>query len=229
MTDGGAIVRRLLMFVDATGYGRSVGRRQEAIQNGLVKVLDEAAARTGLRRAEWARQPAGDGELSVLPPDEPEDRVVESFPQELAAALRRHNRDLRDEAKLRLRLAVHYGPARPAVNGHTGAGPVTVSRLCDSEPLRAALARSGADLAVVFSRQIFNDTILQEHTDLEPGRLRKVRVLVKEFDEEAWIWIPGHDSSAFPAADPALEAGRPARGDGFHRGVTIDARSIAPE
>jgi hypothetical protein len=195
-------MRRLLLSVDAKGYGGATGRRQEKIQGGLLGVLDEAAGRAGLARRGWTRQPGGDGELAILPDTEPEPRVVEDFPRALASALHTHNRDLRPEFRLRLRLAVHHGVTFAASNGHAGAGPVAVSRLCDSQTLKDALAESGADLAVVYSRQVFDDTIRQELTGLRPEELREIRVAQKEFDEPAWIWIPGHDVHALPLPLP---------------------------
>ncbi|QXJ21187.1 toll/interleukin-1 receptor domain-containing protein [Actinomadura graeca] len=196
-------MRRLLLSVDAKGYGGATDRRQERMQVDLLAVLDEAAERTGLSRSGWTRQPGGDGELAILPDTEPEARVVEDFPRALAGALRARNRDVRPELRLRLRLAVHHGVTLDAPNGHAGAGPVAVSRLCDSRPLKDALAASGADLAVIYSRQVFADTIRQERTGLGPKELREVRVVQKEFDEPAWMWIPGHDVHALvlPASD----------------------------
>ncbi|TDD93938.1 toll/interleukin-1 receptor domain-containing protein [Actinomadura rubrisoli] len=189
--------------MDAKGYGGATDRGQEKIQDGLLQVLDEAAGRAGLRRRGWTRQPGGDGELAILPDTEPEPRVVEDFPRALAAALHARNRDLRPG--LRLRLAVHHGMTFTASNGYAGAGPVAVSRLCDSPVLKDALAASGADLAVIYSRQVFADTIRQEHTGLRPGELREVRVAQKEFDEPAWIWIPGHDVHALTLPEPDPE------------------------
>lgn len=193
MADEGRVERRLLLSVDARGYGSAPGWMHGEIQRGLLEVLDGAAREAGLRREAWVRQGAGDGELAVLPLEEPEVRVVERFPREMKDALLRLNRGRTDEARLRLRLAVHFGTAKPGPMGYEHAGPVVVSRLCDSEPLKRVLAASGADLAVVFSRQIHTDTIQSGLTLLNPAELHRVRVRNKEFDEDAWIWVPGCD------------------------------------
>jgi MinD-like ATPase involved in chromosome partitioning or flagellar assembly/tetratricopeptide (TPR) repeat protein len=184
---------RLLLAVDAVGYAGSTDHQQVAIHEGLLKVMDDAADRAGLNRSQWFTQSTGDGELSILPVTEPEPRVADDFVRHLHAALRRHNRDLTGNRRLRLRLAIHYGTAIPGPNGLRGSDPLIASRLCDSPHLRAALAMSGADLAVILSRQLFEDTIVQEHTSLDPGDFRKARIQVKEFDDDAWIWVPGHD------------------------------------
>lgn len=204
VAEGDDFARRLLVSVDASGYGRSNDREQGEIQKGLLRVLDDAAERAGLWRGAWLRQQAGDGELSILPQNEPEARVADDFVRHLLAALRRHNRGL--TKPLRLRLAVHHGVAIPAPNGHRGAGPVVVSRLCDAAPLKRALEVSGAELAVILSRQVFTETVAQEHTSLDPAIFREVRVRAKEYDDSAWIWIPDHDVHGLDLRPPP---GRP--------------------
>jgi hypothetical protein len=239
LAEGDDFERRLLLSVDAKGYGASTDRWQAMIQQGLLKVLDEAAERAGLNRAGWLKQGAGDGELSILPTTEPEPRVADDFVRNLKTALHRHNRDLTGTKRLRLRLAVHYGIAIEGPNGHRGAGPVVVSRLCDCPQLKAALATSGADLAVIVSRQVFTETIVEEHTSLEPGTFRKVRVQMKEYDDDAWIWVPDHDVHKLDLPDgpasPADTSGPPSGaadrgaatgGSGNFTGASIRAGTV---
>jgi hypothetical protein len=211
MVEGDEFERRLLLSVDAKGYGKGTGRRHGIVQKALVKVLDDAAERAGLARADWQRQPGGDGELAVLPSSEREPRVVDDFIRHLLAALRRNNRDATPEQRLRLRAAVHFGPTMPEVNGFKGSGPVVVSRLCGCRPLRDALEATGTDLAVILSDQVFRDTVVQEHTSLEASDFVRVRVREKEYDDTAWILVPGHDVHALrlPADDTAAEADPP--------------------
>ncbi|TDD21868.1 hypothetical protein E1287_40265 [Actinomadura sp. KC06] len=208
MTRGGDFSRRLLLSVDVMGYGSVSDLRQRDIHRALLAALDEAAERAGLERAGWHRQVAGDGELSVLPPDESEPRVVDGFVHQLAATLRRVNGDA-VEGRLRLRLAIHYGTAVPGSTGYNGRGLVEVSRLCDSAPLRSALLRSKADLAVILSRQVFRDVVLGEHTSLNPSRFREVMVREKEFAEEAYLLIPGFDVHQLEPSDLEGPSGAP--------------------
>ncbi|WP_314174766.1 hypothetical protein [Streptomyces winkii] len=209
MADEERVERRLLLSVDARGYGSAPDWMHEEIQRGLLGVLDVAAKEAGLRRDAWDTQGAGDGELAVLPLEEPEVRVVERFPRELKRALLRHNRGRSDETRLRLRMAVHFGTAKPGSNGYKHAGPVVVSRLCDIEPLKRTLVASGADLAVVFSRTIYNDTVKSGLALLDSPELRQVRARNKEFDEDAWIWVPGYDVRALDLEDAPEEGTRP--------------------
>jgi hypothetical protein len=194
VTRGESFGRRLLVSMDAKSYGRGDDQQHGAIQTGLLAVADVAAEHAGLERSAWDRQSLGDGELAVLPVTEAEPRVVDDFVRELAAALADHNYDLRSESRLRLRVAIHHGVAIPADNGYRGQGVVVVSRLVDSEPIRAALVgQDRANLAVILSRQVYTDTIVQRHTSLTHQEFRRVQVVHKEFTDEAWLRLPGYD------------------------------------
>ena len=178
---------RILISIDAQGYGRSDDRRQAAIQSALLDLLDGAAARAMLARDTWARQPAGDGELCVLPEQESEPRVVDDLVRELSSLLTRHNEGLPASARLRLRMAIHHGVAMPAANGFSGQGVVVVSRLVDSRALRAVQQASDSDLVVILSRRVFLDIVVQRHTSLRATDFRKVRVRNKEYVEDCLL------------------------------------------
>jgi hypothetical protein len=204
--------RRPLLSVDARGYGAADGRRQVAIQRGLIDLLDDSAEAAGLRRSAWERQKAGDGELAVLPADEPENVLIDDFVRALTDRVADYNEDRRDEARMRLRLAIHNGIVEPAANGYAGAGVVVVSRLCDAAQAKAlqdALPEAG--LVVVLSNRVFVDTVTQGHTALRPARFRKVRVRVKEYQDDAWLHVPDRDIRAVDLDEPAQSTSPPAQ------------------
>ncbi|OLT26520.1 hypothetical protein BJF79_43475 [Actinomadura sp. CNU-125] len=193
MAEGDDFARRLIVSADAKGYGSTTANWQRHMQDGLCTVLERAAERAGLDRPGWWIQPGGDGEIAVLPDSEPEPRVVDDYVRHLHAELRRYNRDVPSGRELRLRMAVHYGPAIPARHGRAGGGLVVAARLCDSEALRRALDGTGAALAVVLSERVFTETVAEEHTTLDPADFTRVGVRMKEFTGHAWIHVPGHD------------------------------------
>ena len=200
--------RRLLSAVDATAYGRADDLQQKLMQTALPAVLEEAAARAKLHRVEWQRQSTGDGELALLPVTEEEPRVVDDYVYHLHGSLRAYNRDLRPEARLRLRLALHHGVVVPASPGFAGQGVVVVSRLLDSRPVRAALEVSDADLAVIVSDEVFSATVAQRYTTVPEEAFRRVFVELKEYAGSAWLHVPGrdaHDMHLGQPDDPAPE------------------------
>lgn len=206
-----AFERHLLVAVDAVGYGSRKDHEHFAVQSGLTAALDESAARAGLNRGLWRRQEAGDGELAILPHGEPEPVVVDDYVRHLAAALAARNVNAPPQDRMQLRMAIHFGTAMPADNGYAGQGVVAVSRLVESVPVRAALASSpGASLALILSRLVFEDVVRQGHVSFAETEFSRVRVQVKEYQDEAWIKVMGGHPTV-PVRQPAAPGRQPAR------------------
>jgi len=200
--------RRPLLAVDAQGYGRSSPRRQHWIQKSVPHVLDEAAEEVGFVRGAWKTQVAGDSALSVLPLEESEPLLVDDFMRHLDSALQEVNDGREPAAWLKLRAAVHHGPAVPALSGFSDSGPVEVSRILNCKPLKEALHLStGARLVVAVSREVFNTVVVREYTTLRTEEFREFRVREKEFDDTVWIRVLGGDIHALGD----LEGGAPPR------------------
>jgi hypothetical protein len=161
---------------------------QREVQRGIREVCDRAARTAGLDRETWIRHGRGNGELAVLPLDEPPEVVVDRYVREIDAELRRYN-GIHPGARLRLRMAVH---------------PPVTTALVDSAVLRAALAEAPeADLALLVSVPVFDDTIASLATGLRPGDFRRVRIEEGEHGDDAWLWVPGPGVAGQPAAaDP---------------------------
>lgn len=203
--------RRLLLSIDARGYGSRTDSGQAILQGSLPSVLDAAAERAGLDRKAWERQVAGDGEVCVLPPSEPEPRVVDDFMRELAAELEHYNESRVPAYHLRLRAAIHFGAAMPAEMGYAGQGMVQVNRLVDCAPVRSLLKDERVCLAVIMSDNVFQDIVAQGHTSLRFKDFKEVTVVNKEYAKRAWVRAPGWDVHALqitgepvgPVPDPA--------------------------
>lgn len=206
-----SVGRHPLLSVDGRAYSAGDGRRQAAHQQGLVDLLAASAETAGLRRNDWDCQKAGDGELAILPSDEPENVLIDDFCRILAENVADYNEDRIDGARLRLRLAIHNGVVQPAANGYAGAGVVVVSRMVNAEVLRAvqdALPQVG--LVVIVSNRVFVDTVAQGHTVTRPSRFRRVTVQVKEYRDDAWLYLPGFDAYDVALPDVGVpDLGRP--------------------
>ncbi|MET9886223.1 hypothetical protein ABZZ20_24430 [Streptomyces sp. NPDC006430] len=201
------VSRRLVLAVDAKGYGRAAAPLQRQYQEGIPLVLGRAAEAAGLDRDRWMRQFAGDSEFAVLPEGASEPALVDRFMRSLEAELRAFNGTRLRGAWLELRAAVHVGLVSAGANGVIGEVPVEVGRILDSAPLRAALAGvEDACLAVALSPTLFNDVVAQEYTTIRVAECREVRVRAKEHDGRAWIWVPGHDIRGLDL-DPGTGAG----------------------
>lgn len=194
--------------------GAGTDQEHFAVQSGLTAVLDAAAARAHLNRDQWMKQQAGDGELAILPRDEPEPVVVDEYVRYLDEALTAHNANPASGRMIRLRMAVHFGAAMLADNGYAGQGVVAVSRLVGSAPVKNALATAPqACLAVILSRQIFDDVVRQGHVSVPETDFVRVNVQVKEFQDEAWVRVVGVPQHAAAAERKPADDRQPAGGE----------------
>ncbi|MFD0657103.1 hypothetical protein [Thermocatellispora tengchongensis] len=89
-------------------------------------------------------------------------------------------------------MSAAFGTAYPAANGYAGQAVVEASRLLAWEPLKRVFDKApDVDLALILSHRVFEDTVRQGHTSHSVREFREVRVLEKEYDAPAWVWVPG--------------------------------------
>jgi hypothetical protein len=186
--------RSLLVCCDLRSYGSADDLLQRELQELLVRSLDRAGEAAGLDRSAWRRQAKGDEEWAVLPAATPEGDVVDRYVRALDAELSATNRYRVPEAKLRMRMAIHFGATVEGANGFPGQDAVLVSRLLNCEPAHAALDQSpGSDLVVVLSDALFTSLVAAGYTTLRPEDFRRVDVQVKTFRGQGWMWLPSGD------------------------------------
>jgi hypothetical protein len=206
VTGGDPLQQYLCLSVDVQSYGATNDVRQFEIQSELIGLLDEAGARSAVRRSDWTRQPKGDEELALVPVGAPWERVVGGFCLALADALNEHNATRGAERRLRLRLAMATGPVQIGRNGFAGRAVVDTSRLVGSWALRKGLSLAAhADLAVMLSHSVYLDWVHSGYSAAEPGWFRRVFVNEKEFREHAWLWVPGTGGRPPGEGDPGWE------------------------
>ena len=215
--------RQLCIGVDAASYGSLDSVAQYDTQTLLAGVLDEAAAAARLDRSAWRRQPQGDGELALVPPDQPEPLIVDDFIRELDATLQLRNHGRVPEARLRLRAALDFGVAYEAPFGFAGEAVVSTARLLASDSLHHALtAADDADLAVALSATVYQ-TVRERHTSISPADFSRAKVTEKEYSGVAWIRVLRH---APPQAGRGSKPARPSSAG--NRSGTRQSRRPAP-
>lgn len=191
--------RGLLVDCDLCGYGAVAHQRQRVLQELLVRSLDRAASDVGLDRGSWLRQPKGDEEFAVLPPDAPEPLVVDSYVRKLNAELRSVNRDLLPEARLRMRLAMHHGTVVPGANGIPGPDAVLVNRLLNCSAARQALEHNpSACLVLIISEHLYETLVEPGYTTWDEHDFHLVHVREKSFRGNGWLWVPPEPTTPIP-------------------------------
>lgn len=207
------LVQCAVVSFDVKGFSARNTRQQERLKLDLDRILTAAADAAGLDRGEWKRQPAGDGELAILPASVNLLLLVRRFTGELDTLLTDHNEEHSEQNRIRLRVAMHIGP----VTSDAGFGPggqalIDVSRLLDSEPVRTALTQArAANLALIVSDAVFRQVVVTELDGIRPAQFRRVLVDLpaKQFRQDAYIYIPGYQPVRKPRDPPSYQAGRP--------------------
>ncbi|TFI25614.1 hypothetical protein [Streptomyces sp. 4R-3d] len=213
--------RRLLLAVDAKGYGGADAVRQGDFQEAIKRLLGEAAEHAGLNREWWMTQEGGDSLFAVLPADASESALVDPFMRRLDTGLRAFNRDRVPEARLRLRAAVHCGLVSYGANGFVCRAPVVVGRIRDCAALRDALvAAPDAYLAVGLSTAA-HEVVAEGDTTFRAQEFRRVSVTEKEYSGDAWIWVPVPDTE-----QPRREPEPPSRHDAPVVRAGVNAKKV---
>lgn len=182
--------RHLCLAIDAKGYGGRDNVGQYDLQSQLQAVLAEAAQAAGLDRSAWQRQEQGDCEVALIPPAQPEPRLVDDFVRELDASLSLLNHDRRSEARLRVRVAMHFGVAYQAPMGFAGEGVVVTARILNSPGIYEALEHeTDANVVVAVSDRVYREVVLPRHTSLREGDFSPAEINAKEYAGTAWIRV----------------------------------------
>lgn len=194
--------RRMIFTADVEHYSSRSTWSQIDIQQDLVDAISAAATAVGLDHGRWLQQGQGDAELALLPPGTDEARVLADLVRELGRRLRRRNHDRAEDGRMRLRVALHSGITHVGANGFPGTAPVVACRLRDSDVLRAALAAvPDAELVVIIPTDLYKDLVVNEYRGLRPADFGKVHITNKEYDADAYIWVPDHPVASWSAAN----------------------------
>src|SRR5918999_2221212 len=197
-------VHRTILAVDVEGFcDRSrTNPDQLAVREGLYRALRAAFAASGMCWEDCYREDRGDGAFVLISPDVPKDLVAARFPEQLSAALRRHNQQCAEAVRIRLRVAVHAGEVHHDEHGVAGAAINMTFRLLEAAPVKSALAASPGVAAMIVSEWFFEEVVRHDPAS-KPAAYRRVPVAVKETHTTAWVRLSDHPSPPSVEADGA--------------------------
>lgn len=204
---------RALLGVDVTGSAQLPGYLMNAVPATISKLLGEALTQSGITPDDvLSLEKPGDGALMVLPSSQ------------LGAALdaavlldqltTEHNRWHKPE--VRLRIAVHVGPV-----GDDGfhRARIVHTRLLDAPEFKDLVKRcreegseDTANTALIVSSEALDTAFSGDHTRVaRRSDFASLPVVHKEFQQEAWVRVPGFDARSLagftkPAAAPESTA-----------------------
>jgi hypothetical protein len=194
-----------ILFVDIVGSGArdrtDVDRRM--IRTLMYGFIQDALA---ISRVPWREiyfEDRGDGVLIVVPPGFTTESVMDPMLVELAARLRRHNRQAGGgPIRMKLRLALNVGPVVRDRYGVSGESIFHAARLLDVPVLKEQLLSTSADLGVIVSTFVHDTVVKHGPGFVDPATYQQVNCRVKESEIEAWMHVPG--VAPMPTPGPGL-------------------------
>ncbi|MFI9174785.1 hypothetical protein [Streptomyces lincolnensis] len=192
---------RVLLGVDLCEYSTMNVRQMNAAQEALSRAHETAVA---VSADTLGVQELGDGFLAQWISHRVNDvlaKYVPAFCDSLAEESLKRGFD----RPLRVRLAVVTGLVADSAMGIAGRAAVEAQRLVNcAQAKRVQQVLTEQPVVLIISRHVFEQTIQQRWTDIEPGDFTPVDVRAKhEQTYKAWIGMPGH------SADEVARAMRP--------------------
>src|SRR2546421_4435092 len=129
-------VHHTIVAMDVVGSGARDDMLQLRMRADLREIVSDAL--TGVPTGEVGD--LGDGVRLIVPAQVSPALLLDPFVPKLATALRNHRRAMSDQARLRLRVAVHMGLLHRDTTGWTGGPLVICARMLDAKPVRDLLA-----------------------------------------------------------------------------------------
>ena len=161
---------------------------RERIKSVLSRVEARALAQAGVDPARAGRRLTGDGAVLALPGDVRQEAITTRYVDAVREGIEDHDAECEAAETIRLRLALHGGPAGP--DEWTGPGVASVSQLVDAPALHRVLAAAtGSALALIVSDDWYRSTVTQGYASGEG--YRPVRLATGESPGHAWIRVPG--------------------------------------
>lgn len=159
---------------------------REKHYEALVESLD----RCGIPATDRYVEDRGDGAL-VIPKNSVTVVLVGDFIDRMNTALRRHNRVSNDEARLRLRIAVHVGHVEYDGYGLVGQDVDHTFRLLDSPAFKKLLTDSDATVGFIASGEVYKNCIQHVPDRVDPDDFSPIDLQNKETETQGWVRLRG--------------------------------------
>ncbi len=170
---------RNIVVIDVERFSTRTNTEQLAIREGMYRAVEVAFTSADIPWTTCHVEDRGDGMMILISSDVPKLRLFERLPDLLNNELRAHNARVRDEVRIRLRIAIHAGEVYEDRQGVVADAVNQTFRLVATPLLKAALASSASDLVVIISDWCYQE-VVRNHPSAQPQTYQRVDVAVKE-------------------------------------------------
>jgi class 3 adenylate cyclase len=146
---------------------------QLAARRGLYKVIKQAFSRSGIDWNAYTVEDRGDGVFILVPSDVPKIRLVTTMLDRLGTGLSRYNTTCTNQARIRLRMALHAGEVYFDNHGVVGRAVNHTFRMVDEPLFKASHANSSGLLSLVVS-EWFYDEVIRHYPSAQPSSYSRV-------------------------------------------------------
>jgi DNA-binding NarL/FixJ family response regulator len=191
-----------VMLADIMAFGSAARSDPDRmnLRESLFEMLRDSLVRSGIPWTACYVEDRGDGVLVVAPPGIPTASLVDPFTRAFASSLAEHNKIVPAPLRMQVRLAIDVGPVLTDTMGVSGRVIIQAARMVDSPAIKRAVSQTDNPLGVIVSEFVYETTIRQGHSDIEPGRLERIQIAVKETTTTGWIRLEsGETESSTPA------------------------------
>ncbi|MFJ5988690.1 hypothetical protein [Lentzea sp. NPDC092896] len=161
-----------LEIASSDGPGGTESDRQVA-RAPLHRVVRSAFADSGIPWATCRHDERYDGVLVAIPPSIATSAIVDRLIPCLETGIRRYNREAAP-VRIQLRAALHVGPVIATADGLTGPAIAAASSMLNSRELVNHQLKTGADLALTVSPQVYETVIRHASGYADPTRYREI-------------------------------------------------------
>ncbi|WP_166022174.1 hypothetical protein [Streptomyces chilikensis] len=217
----GDVMHHWILVLDVENFSSRRDPVQRRVRAAMYRALDGACDRAGLSPGSRTTEDRGDGALVMVGPEVSPLLLVGPLMRELDEELLQHAEQANEEHALRLRVALHQGPAGRDGHGWSGDAVNTAFRLVDAPPLREVLtAATASRMVLAVSDGLYRDVVRHAHRGVDPASFLPFEFTAKHDRAlKGWITAPGYPAppGLRPAGDAAGDA--PARDRGGAGGL----------
>jgi class 3 adenylate cyclase len=218
-----------VIAADIEGFSKHVPLRQAELRADFLDLFHRALADARVDLVPPGLRDRGDGGFGLVAPAVARAPLTADFPRRLAIELRRRGAGPDGRNRLRLRLVLHHGQARPHRADWVGPVVDTAARILDAEAGRRLLATTPeADLVLLLSDEMYRDTVQLREADLDPADFTPGRIPVGTKGAGTAFWASMLGQSQFRPSPTALAAaGLEPRAAGDRRSETGEGEDVA--
>ncbi|WP_239381988.1 hypothetical protein [Frankia sp. CIT1] len=179
-----------VLAADIANSSAHITADQRQLREDFRFILTDCLARLSIELAAPGLRDDGDGALGLVPASVPREKLVADLPREFAMGLARRNADRLDSHRLRVRLALHHGQAQPSGNGWVSSAINATAGILNADEGRLLLRHvPTANLVLLLSQAMYDDTVHDQRRDLHPADFAPMRIGPGQKGAGTALWV----------------------------------------